>query len=567
MQVLTNDSKALVISPLRRLLEVVFSFARNPLDPVTVKEDVLDDDIYESPSCLRRLLLWMARESTPEDDMMDYFETEQLTKTIQKITNMLKVCWGIAGARIISDSLDSGCNFNDGFGDTITVFNRGEKGRPVYAIFGFFLIDEFDFFVASLGEDVILMINDVASIVHTEVKRWGYLNSGACNKNLGNTFLMVWRIGDFSRVEREYKKAAEIVFGEGASPTEARGTSMRSPAKGRRSKAASLNRPPSDRTMLNLSHLPGITDFCDRAIVGALKAFAKLHRDRNIHKWRHDERLVSDRDISSSEFDGNGGFFSSPSSEPGMLLPVPEYDIQMAIGMSAGWAMEGAVGSNNKIDATYLSPHVNNAARMMAACKQYNVHMLMNGDVQELASNEGKSMLRHVDTVIVKGSSVPNKLYTFDCKSKGVQFFMNSRSENTANQEACDFNENCWRIDKDLLNMSRHATDKFRESFEIGRVLYEKGMWNESIDALENANDIMRKSHEDAGWDEENELIARKRKQGSGGGKGGKKGGDDDNPEWNDGPSQALLRYMRENMESMESGLISIPVVRPITKH
>jgi class 3 adenylate cyclase len=35
----------------------------------------------------------------------------------------------------------------------------------------------------------------------------------------------------------------------------------------------------------------------------------------------------------------------------------------MAFGLHAGWAIEGAVGSSHKIDATYLSPHVNLAAR------------------------------------------------------------------------------------------------------------------------------------------------------------------------------------------------------------
>ena len=34
-----------------------------------------------------------------------------------------------------------------------------------------------------------------------------------------------------------------------------------------------------------------------------------------------------------------------------------------------GWAIEGAIGSMYKIDASYLSPHVNMAARLEAAAK------------------------------------------------------------------------------------------------------------------------------------------------------------------------------------------------------
>jgi hypothetical protein len=32
--------------------------------------------------------------------------------------------------------------------------------------------------------------------------------------------------------------------------------------------------------------------------------------------------------------------------------------VEMIFGLDAGWAVEGAVGSEYKIDATYLSPYV-----------------------------------------------------------------------------------------------------------------------------------------------------------------------------------------------------------------
>ena len=42
-----------------------------------------------------------------------------------------------------------------------------------------------------------------------------------------------------------------------------------------------------------------------------------------------------------------------------------------------GWAIEGAVGSLHKVDATYLSPHVNMAARLETSSRQYGVPLLM----------------------------------------------------------------------------------------------------------------------------------------------------------------------------------------------
>lgn len=51
----------------------------------------------------------------------------------------------------------------------------------------------------------------------------------------------------------------------------------------------------------------------------------------------------------------------------------------MNFGLHIGWAIEGAIGSNHKIDASYLSPNVNLASRLEAASKQYGVPMLISG--------------------------------------------------------------------------------------------------------------------------------------------------------------------------------------------
>jgi class 3 adenylate cyclase len=64
------------------------------------------------------------------------------------------------------------------------------------------------------------------------------------------------------------------------------------------------------------------------------------------------------------------------------------------------------VGSEYKIDATYLSPHVNMASRMTSACKQYDLTLMVSQSVQELMSSEAQSKLRHVDTVTVKGKCI-----------------------------------------------------------------------------------------------------------------------------------------------------------------
>ena len=153
--------------------------------------------------------------------------------------------------------------------------------------------------------------------------------------------------------------------------------------------------------------------------------------------------------------------------------------------------MEGAVGSEHKIDATYLSPHVNMASRMMSASKQFGVHLLLSQAAEELLSPEAKSKMRHLDTVTVKGSSVAQKIYTYDAKYIGVDFFLFSKTDRLSNLDSARFTPNSWNTDLDLLGMRRHVSIAFISEFNFGRDCYLAGRWDKAIESLKRANNLM----------------------------------------------------------------------------
>jgi class 3 adenylate cyclase len=90
------------------------------------------------------------------------------------------------------------------------------------------------------------------------------------------------------------------------------------------------------------------------------------------------------------------------------------YVPDMGFGLHYGWAIEGAVGSERKVDATYLSPHVNMAARLKAATKQYDCSILVSEEVYNRMSETYQRHLRAVDRVLVVGSTWPMKLFVYD---------------------------------------------------------------------------------------------------------------------------------------------------------
>lgn len=93
------------------------------------------------------------------------------------------------------------------------------------------------------------------------------------------------------------------------------------------------------------------------------------------------------------------------------------YKVGMGFGMHIGWAIEGAIGSKYKVDASYLSPNVNMSARLEAATHMYGVQVLLSEWFVGELSPEVLQNCRRLDKVTVKGSQVPMELWTFDISS------------------------------------------------------------------------------------------------------------------------------------------------------
>lgn len=481
--VLRHDAEHLVLRPLRSMLKIVARYAKNPLSQATSSGKDNTSVLSDSESVLT------IDDDASEGDGFGTYETEQLITAVSKITDLLRKCWGVAGADIISTNLASR------EGELAEVFNPTVPGKSVYALFAFAAINGFDHALKCLGGDVMILINDVAAVLHGEVFRWGFGDSGQCNKNLGAAFLMVFRIGLVKEVVEKLEEATKVVF----STSDVKKVSVKKrsreklPAYHRKGSSsmdssAGFERherhrvPPhtfsglksnvtarkheamADAMQLSLQSLPGISTFTDRAVIGMLKSFAGIHRDNRLRAWSRDFRLSAG---------------------------VGAWSVNMIFGMDAGWAVEGAVGSEYKIDATYLSPHVNMASRMMSACKHYGVTILLSEAVQELMSDQAKSKLRNLDRVTVKGSTQVQNLYTYDARHKGADFFLYSRSDEQANLEAERYQPNMWYDDQDLKAMRHHVTEDFEQEFLSGLKDYYDGNWPAAIEKLEGANEIM----------------------------------------------------------------------------
>jgi hypothetical protein len=501
LNTLRADAVNLVLGSLRSMLRIVARYAKNPLAQPSIDDDnnnnrhngtgrnISDSGSYASSADGSDTDDGDGDNDDDDDNnnVAGAYETEQLVTAVSKITDLLRKCWGVAGADIISTNLASR---NGDF----EVFNPTVPGKNVFALFAFAKICDFDHALKNLGGDVMILINDVADVVHGEVFRWGFGDSGQCNKNLGASFFMVFRIGSVRDTVEKLDEATRVVF----STAEGRKASIKK--RSRRSRVSSAySRGSSTDTdnsrssgldgisayklttdlhaekdvameamesaqQLSLLRIPGIQTFTDRAVIGMLKSFAGIHRDNQLRAWARDFRLSAG---------------------------VGTWSLDMIFGMDAGWAVEGAVGSEYKIDATYLSPHVNMSARMMSACKHYGVNILVSEAVQELMSEPAKNKMRNLDRVTVKGSSQVQNIYTYDTRSRGADFFLHNVTDAQAENQARSYEPSIWDNDADLKAMRHHIKIDFELEFLAGMKYYYDGDWPAAIEKFESANEIM----------------------------------------------------------------------------
>jgi class 3 adenylate cyclase len=452
--ILTDDAQELVLDPIERMINLVEAVANDPMAKLEFKDSAGQSGEYE---------------------------TKLLQSTIEKITGLLRVGFGEAGAGIISVNLKN---------DTSSTINPLLPGIRVYALVGFCDIHQFEEVNLLLKSDIMTFCNSIAEIVHSSVHYWG----GQCNKNLGNAFVIIWRIGDEETLHR-----LSNIGGIGKVS----------------SSAHSINNITKRQHAVDLKRVPGVDVLADKALVGYLKIIAEINRNDTIMQYRNEPRLT--------------------------LNGEREFKVRMGFGLHAGWAIEGAVGSLQKVDATYLSPHVNMAARLETSSRQYGVPLLASHFFHELMSPEAQDLCRKVDVVTVKGSEVPVGVYTYDSLQDQVFFTKTEKDKNnkktlkkntalspkTLPSIPTDGNKDTFELpinspqmtteqrisisqiepqfltnrhdttdvyekDCDMVRLREHITPEFIAIFKSGLELYLDGEWPEARIKLEAANSLMK---------------------------------------------------------------------------
>lgn len=276
-------------------------------------------------------------------------EEEHLIKTTGWTREVLK---GMETSFLMSTILRIGSLMKVGFGSAGVEIIRNNllkgqsknmlilttQGSTVSCIFLFCDIRQFTDATECLQEEVFVFTNRIAAVVHSICHSYG----GAANKNVGDAFLLSWSLEDQS-------------------------------LNGRSSSARSSN--------AREGVLKAKSNQADKALLSVIKICMSLHYDN---------------------------FYLEPLSEGARnklkdkLKKRSGPVVQMGFGLHAGKAVQGAIGSQKKIDATYVSEAVERAEFLEASTKQYGLQLLMSGSFHKLLHPNTRRRCRKIDRVLLQ---------------------------------------------------------------------------------------------------------------------------------------------------------------------
>jgi len=402
----SKDANELLLNPIERMIAKMETIKDNPLAAMRLgdleyrREEIehakRKEQLASMGTCWRLIYRYRYMKK-----MKEPMETVMLEKTIIKLGGLLALGFGEAGAEIIGQNMKGGASAG---------VNAMVPGQRVDAIIGFCNIRHFADATEVLKEKVMLFVNQVGEIVHGCVDDY----HGAPNKNIGNAFLLVWRLAAHSP-DKQHKLA-------------------------------------------------------DMSMMSFIKIIAEINKSRVLAVYR---------------------------GHPGLLQRLPNFRVQMGFGLHCGWAIEGAIGSEFKIDASYLSPNVNVATRLEAATSQFGVWMLISHFMIELCTPEMGHLCRLIDHVVVKGSRQPLRLYTvdLDCMQLSVQvnrperiiknrFKIRQLRETRKNEKWSDEYtvHEAFETDDDLICMRAKFSLEFFQRFSMAYRNYEAGEWKAARD-------------------------------------------------------------------------------------
>jgi class 3 adenylate cyclase len=174
------------------------------------------------------------------------------------------------------------------------------------------------------------------------------------------------------------------------------------------------------------------------------------------------------------------------------------YKVRMTFSLHSGWGVEGAIGSKHKIDASYLSPHVNIAARVQEITSLYGVELLFTDAIWGSLSTRARERTRKIDCIVVKGATEPIGIHTFDFNDAIIQVPEGHNvgqivpvQETSVTELANKTVDFLFIMDQDIVGLQEGISIDFIASWRNAFHLYGVGSWEPALTMFQRCTNLL----------------------------------------------------------------------------
>jgi len=301
-------------------------------------------------------------------------------------------------------------------GTSIIIKNMGKSkgldidipGEKVIGIYGFWDIRNFTDATEVLQTKVMSFVNRIAAIVHLNIVKFG----GSNNKNIGDAFLFLWKLASFNDAPAFAYRLQDFM---------------------------------RKKHDLNEDEKGIIKMIWDLSVYCVMKVIAKINTYKQMLHYRENE---------------------------GLNKRIPDYAVKLGFGMHIGWSIEGLIGSSHKVDASYLSPHVNLASELESLTKKYGVNFLLSDALYNMLSDVFKEKWRCVDRWMLKGMTEPMRVYTFEVDVSNLPKTKDRFLKMTVKDRQKAANHEKTILFTKILNEEITTTELLNRDKEVRRLLH-----------------------------------------------------------------------------------------------
>jgi len=180
----------------------------------------------------------------------------------------------------------------------------------------------------------------------------------------------------------------------------------------------------------------------------------------------------------------------------------PNFFPDIVMGLHVGWAIEGPIGSDFKVDANYISPHINLTLELVERSRTYNTPLLLSEKFYNMLPLHTKEQVRKIDVVMIGDS--PQGIYAYPVVDPrnyvapedhiiGDIIMGEGYSIDPLLMEE-DAGVFIFIIDEDCKGVYEGVVlEEFFEPFRRALVHYVDGEWKEAKEALEQVIEMVPK--------------------------------------------------------------------------